>query len=410
MTSKLWHVARHEYERNVFKKSFILALVSVPLLLGGNIGLIALMVSLGNNSGPVGYVDHAGLLTDVVPAPAGRSEGAIEFIPFPTDQDARAALESHDIEAYYVVSPDYFESSRIELVYLKEPAENVSPQFYELIQTRLLANQPPEIAQRAVGGSSVTVRSPDGSREFHGVPTLGAVLPVLLSVAFVFLLMMSSGYLMQAVVDEKENRTIEVLATSISPLQLIGGKVVGIVAIGLTQFVAWILVGILAVLIGGNVLGIEWLQNPGLAWGPILAVVAVAIPSYVLASALMFTVGSTIAQAQEGQQIGVLFFMLFIIPLYALVIIGETPDATPSVALSLLPFTSLMTVGLRSLFSVVPWWQVAASVAMQTACAAGALWLAVRAFRLGMLRYGQRLRIGEIFGRARAPATGRNLP
>ena len=410
MMSKLWRVARHEYERNVFKKSFILALVSVPLLLGGTIGLIAFMVSLDNNSAPVGYVDHAGLLTDPVPAPAGRSEGAIEFIPFPTDQDARAALESEDIQAYYIIFPDYFESSRVELVYLKEPGDNATDLFNDFVQINLLADQPPDIAHRAAEGSTVTVRSPDGSREFHGVPTLGAVLPVLLSVAFVFLLMMSSGYLMQAVVDEKENRTIEVLATSISPLQLIGGKVVGIVAIGLTQFVAWILVGILAILIGGRVLGIEWLQNPSLEWGPILAVVAVAIPSYVLACALMFTVGSTVAQAQEGQQIGMLFFMLFMIPIYALAIIGETPDATPSVVLSLLPFTSLMTVGLRSLFSVVPWWQVATSVAIQTTCAAGALWLAGRAFHLGMLRYGQRLRIGEIFGRARAATMRRNLP
>jgi ABC-2 type transport system permease protein len=102
--------------------------------------------------------------------------------------------------------------------------------------------------------------------------------------------------------------------------------------------------------------------------------------------------------------------MLFMIPIYALVIIGETPDATPSVVLSLLPFTSLMTVGLRSLFSVVPWWQVATSVAIQTTCAAGALWLAARAFRLGMLRYGQRLRIGEIFGKERAAPMGGNLP
>jgi ABC-2 type transport system permease protein len=250
------------------------------------------------------------------------------------------------------------------------------------------------------------VRSPDGSREFQGGPTLGAVLPVLLSIAFVFLLLMSSGYLMQAVVDEKENRTMEVLMTSISPMQLIGGKVLGIAAIGLTQLAAWILVGVVAVALGSNVLGIEWFRNPSLDWGPILAVVAIAIPSYVLACAIMFTVGSTIAQDQEGQQIGVLIFMLYMIPLYALVIIGETPDATPSVVLTLLPFTSMLTTGLRSLFSVVPWWQIAASFAIQAACAAGALWLASRAFRLGMLRYGQRLRIGELLGRTGISAAG----
>ena len=406
---KLWYVARHEYARNVFKKSFILALLSVPLLIGVNIGLIAFMVSLDNNNAPVGYVDHAGLLSDPIPAPVGPSEGAIEFIPFQAEDEARDALEAKSIQAYYVVSPDYFETSRIDLLYLKEPGENATQQFHDFIQINVLSDQPPDIAHRAAEGSNVTVRAPDGSREFSGAPTLGAILPVLLSVAFIFLLLMSSGYLMQAVVDEKENRTMEVLITSLSASRLISGKVLGIVAIGLTQLVAWILVGILAVFIGGEVFDIQWFQDPGLDWGPILTVVAIAIPSYVLACALMVAVGSTVGQAQEGQQIGALFFMLFMIPLYAIMLIGETPNATPSVVLTLLPFTSLMTVGFRSLFSVVPLWQVAASVAIQTACAAGALWLAGRAFRLGMLRYGQRLRFSEIFARARATTTGRSL-
>lgn len=406
---KLWYVARHEYARNVFKKSFILALLSVPLLIGVNIGLIAFMVSLDNNNAPVGYVDHAGLLSDLIPAPGAPSEGGIEFIPFQTEDEARDALEVKSIQAYYVVSPDYFETSRIDLLYLEEPGENATQQFHDFIQINVLSDQPPDIAHRAAEGSNVTVRAPDGSREFSGAPTLGAILPVLLSVAFIFLLLMSSGYLMQAVVDEKENRTMEVLITSLSASRLISGKVLGIVAIGLTQLVAWILVGILAVFIGGEVFDIQWFQDPGLDWGPILTVVAIAIPSYVLACALMVAVGSTVGQAQEGQQIGALFFMLFMIPLYAIMLIGETPNATPSVVLTLLPFTSLMTVGFRSLFSVVPLWQVAASVAIQTTCAAGALWLAGRAFRLGMLRYGQRLRFREIFARAKATTTGRSL-
>jgi ABC-2 type transport system permease protein len=405
MMRKLWYVAWHEYSRNVFKRSFILVLLSVPLLIGGNIGFIAFMVSRENNYAPVGYVDHAGLLADPNPAPLGPSEETVTFLPFQTEEEARHALDSQTIQAYYVVAPDYFETSGIELVYLKEPGNNVNKQFYEFVQINLLADEPPERALRAAAGSDITVRTPDGRRQFHGGPTLGAAAPVMLSIAFIILLLMSSGYLMQAVVEERENRTMEVLATSLSPAKLLGGKILGIVAIGLTQLAAWVIVAILAVLLGGTFLGIEWLQNPSLDWGPIFSVVAIAIPSYVLASALMLTVGSTVAQSQEGQQIGMLFFMLFIIPLYALMLIGETPSSAPSVLLTLLPFTSLLTVGFRSLFSVVPLWQVAASAAIQTACALGAVWLAGRAFRLGMLRYGQRLRLGEILGKARVAAT-----
>jgi ABC-2 type transport system permease protein len=79
-----------------------------------------------------------------------------------------------------------------------------------------------------------------------------------------------------------------------------------------------------------------------------------------------------------------------------------TPNALLPTILSFLPFTALLTVTLRNIFTAVPFWQVAASIAVQTACAVGAIWLAGRAFRLGMLRYGRRLRLRELL-RARSP-------
>ena len=71
---------------------------------------------------------------------------------------------------------------------------------------------------------------------------------------------------MQAVVEEKENRTMEVLVTSVSPVQFIGGKVLGIVAVSLTQLVAWVVVGVLAVVMASNA-GIAWFQDATLDWG-----------------------------------------------------------------------------------------------------------------------------------------------
>ena len=67
--SKLWLVALYEYKRHVLQKKFILALLSVPLISGLMIGLVALMVALEKNSDAVGYVDHAGLLADPIPVP-----------------------------------------------------------------------------------------------------------------------------------------------------------------------------------------------------------------------------------------------------------------------------------------------------------------------------------------------------
>lgn len=401
--TKLWLVALHEYRRNVFKKSFILALLSVPWMIGLNVGVGLFMESRDKDYSPVGYVDHAGVFVDPIPAPVDGPGKAVAFVPFQTEDDARAALESRDIQAYYVVAADYYESKNVGLFYLKQPGRNATREFYDFLQINLLEDRPPEIAHRAARISeNVIVRSLDGRRQIpSGGPTFRIIMPILIGLAFVVLLAMNSGYLMQAVVDEKENRTMEVLVTSASPVQLIGGKVLGIVGVSLTQLVTWAAIGVLGIIVARNS-GIAWFQDLDMDWGTVLATVAVAVPSYVLACALMTAIGATVTSAQEGQSVAAVFFLLYGGPLFIAWPMLQSPQAAAWVLLSLFPIAALPTIILRNIFAVVPVWQVAASVAAQTLYAAGALWLAGRAFRLGMLRYGQRLNWRELFGRTKA--------
>jgi ABC-2 type transport system permease protein len=200
---------------------------------------------------------------------------------------------------------------------------------------------------------------------------------------------------MQAVVDEKENRTMEVLATSVSPMQLIGGKVMGIVAISLTQLAAWAVVTVLGILLAANA-GIGFFQDLSMDMEIILSTLIIAVPAYVLASALMTSIGVIATTASEGQSISAVFLILHLIPIYLSWLIIPTPNDAPAVVLSFLPFTALMTICLRNLFASVPMWQVAVSAVVQTLTAVGALWLASRSFRMGMLRYGQRLKWLEL--------------
>ena len=406
MMSKLWRIARHEYRRNVFKRSFILALLSVPLMIAVNVGIGLLMASREVDNAPVGYVDHAGLLADPIPAPATGSANPVDLIPFDGETAARAALEAGEIQAYYVVAAHYFSTRHVDLFYLEAPGSNATRQFYDFMQINLLASRSSlgaDVARRAaLLGDKVTVRSLDGSRRVpSGGPTFGIIMPLLIGFAFVFLLLMNSGYLMQAVVDEKENRTMEVVVTSASPMQLIGGKVLGVVAISFTQLAAWTIASILAVAVARH-LGIDWLQDLSLDWSAVLATAGLAIPAYVMACALMAAAGAMIVSAHESQAAGMPFAALHLAPIYLAWAIVMTPNALVPTILSFMPFTALLTVTLRNIFTAVPFWQVAASIVVQTVCAVGAIWLAGRAFRLGMLRYGRRLRLRELL-RVRSP-------
>ena len=133
------------------------------------------------------------------------------------------------------------------------------------------------------------------------------------------------------------------------------------------------------------------------AGGTVGAAVAIAIPTYVLAAALMAAVGATVKSSQEGQSMGAVFFMLHFLPpwLSAYAIITSPQSLLPT-ALTLAPFTALLTVALRNVFMTVPVWQIALSVAVQTVCAVAAIWLAGQALRLGTLRYGQRFKWREL--------------
>jgi ABC-2 type transport system permease protein len=222
--AKFWLIAQHEYRRHVLKRSFLLATLSIPLVVAIAVGVSVLLRARGSEGVvTVGYVDRAGLLGDAAPAD-GEAGSTVRWLAFQTEDAAQAALEAEQITAYYVLPPNYVETRQVDLVYAQDPGGAVARQFRDLLRRRLLADLPAEVAHRAVEGSTMVVRSPGAApgsaREFSGSPTLGQLLPALSGLALVVLIFVSSGYLMGAVADEKTNRTMEILLTAVSPGQL----------------------------------------------------------------------------------------------------------------------------------------------------------------------------------------------
>jgi ABC-2 type transport system permease protein len=163
--------------------------------------------------------------------------------------------------------------------------------------------------------------------------------------------------------------------------------------------VAWFLFAALAMFLAQNVYDLTWFQYPVIDWGGLAAILFIGIPTFFLATAVMFMIGSTVADAQEGQGLGPILFVLSISPTWFIMKIGDDPYGPFAVALSMVPFASLLTVGIRNMLIAVPWWQVALSAGLQTILAIFAIWLGGRAFRFGMLRVGQRINLKEVFRR-----------
>ncbi len=401
---QILRIARYEYRRNVLKKSFFLMLISVPIFITISIGMGVFIESLEDNPLPVGYIDHAGVFDFALTAPEinstwiAKSDENIEFIAYSSEEEAEEALKEGIIQVFNILPPDYIETRKMVHTYIEKPGENAERQFYNFLQINLLSSYPPDIAFRIAEGTDITVRSIDRSRVVSsGGPTFGLLMPLFITMAFLFMILMSSGYSMSAVTEEKENRTMEVLVTSISPSRLITGKILSIVAISLSLLFVWMFVILIGVLVGRQ-LGVGFLADLSMDWRTILTTFALAIPAYALTVALMTAIGAMVTTTQEGQSLSSVFIVLHMIPLYIGVSFLNNPHSSLAIALSLLPFSALMTVGMRNLFTIVPTWQILVSIGIQIMFALGAFWLAGRSLRLGLLRYGQRLTWRSLFG------------
>jgi len=393
---KLWLVAKHEYLKRVRKRTFLLAVLGFPLLMVA-IGAVAALVAIrGGDSRPTGYVDHAGLLNpEVLSALQDARERFPEYISFVDEAVAQASLEAGDIQSFYVIPEDYIVSKELRSVYAEnDPSEFISDRFGDYIQASLIVQQPPAVRERLSTGYSLIIRSSDGRRELSEGNVFDIALPFIIAMFMFFAIAGIGGYMLEAVIQEKENRTMEILTTSVSPFQLMGGKALGLMCVSLTQILVWAIALAIGVVVGARY--VEALQNINVPWDMLVVAVLYFIPTFALIAGMMISIGATVTEMQQGQQISGMLNMLFMLPVFFGALIVTNQGSPLLVALTLFPTTAFLTILLRWSTSVIPLWQLAVSWIVLVGSAGGTVWLAGKILRMGMLRYGQRLRLKAI--------------
>ena len=396
--SKLWQIIRHEYIRHVFRKRFLFSLLSLPIAVLVMVGVSLMIGRFAINSAPIGYIDPSGALANPIQLPESTDifDPTIQFIAYDSADQAQVDLEAETIQAYYILPADYPQNNQVELIYLKEPDSNATYQFQDFVRFTLMenANVNPEVIDRLSEGFTYTLESADGSRQMRDDQWYLAFTPYVAGIMFAVVIMTSGGYLLQAVVEEKENRTMEIVITSVSPSQLMTGKIIGNIAVGLTQLVVWLVFGFIGLKIAGNFWPI--LQDFSLAPDYITVMLLIMLPSFVMVSAVMAAIGSTMTEMREAQQISGMFSLPFMIPFYVSSAIMMNPNGTLAMVLSYFPLTAPITILMRMSFTVVPAWQIAINIATLVIFAIFAIWFATKAFRLGMLQYGKKLSFKEV--------------
>ncbi|MBN1135638.1 MAG: ABC transporter permease [Anaerolineae bacterium] len=392
-------VAWQELIFNLRRPTFIIMTLLIPAL-----GLVALLASslFGGELGSffekqftsqkiTGYVDHSGLIDPGLPGYEGK------FVAYADESQARAALLAEEIGSYFVLPPDYVQSGLV-LVYgtgggfssFVAADTDILPQF--LVDQLLAGRVDPAIQVRARAPANIVPVTLDEKGEVDtgsAFNWLGDfVVPYLFSILFIMTIFTTSGFLLQGVSTEKEGRIIEILLSSISPTQLLAGKILGLGALGLGQMLFWL--GSAAALLSATVAIFAMVGVIKLSLGVVILAVVYFILGYLLFATLMAVAGSMGTSMRESQQISGIFSFGAALPFVALNLVFSNPNSPILQALSYFPMTSPVMMLIRLGFGPVPAGQVAISLALLLAGLVFSLWAGAKVFRVGLLMYGKR--------------------
>ncbi|HEY75540.1 MAG TPA: ABC transporter permease [Thermoflexia bacterium] len=412
---KVWVVARHEYLTNVRRTGFIIMTAIVPTL-----GLIALLVgallapqarqigesiaSFFDTGGKrIGLVDHSGEFTPVLP------EYEDTFTVFASDEEAEAAVDADEVEIVLVVPEDYLETGRV-IVLTKGSGFDAavvedSPTIHAFFVDHLLDGKvDPELRARLIDPIEPELRMLGGKEGVSGGwgVVFGFFIPYFLAVFLVMTIFTSSGYLLQGVAEEKESRVIEIVVSSVRPIELMAGKVIGLGALGLTQVGVW--------------LGSVWLLSGGAA--ALLAVAATLVAprvfllaavyyvlGFLLYAVLMAGVGALGTTMRESQQLAGIFSMFAMIPYMLSGLLFANPNVGLARALSYFPLTAPTMMMMRLPLADVPTIDIVVSILVLLASIPAALWFGGRLFEIGLLIYGKRPTMREVWAILRGSRT-----
>jgi ABC-2 type transport system permease protein len=232
----------------------------------------------------------------------------------------------------------------------------------------------------------------------------GAEAGLILAYALFFLLYMVLVFygqqVMNGVIEEKSSRIVEVVVSTVRPFELLMGKLVGICCAALTQLAVW-LATMVAFTLPGVVAAMAWIPDevdvPTLSLGLVIHFLLLFLLGFFVFSSLYAAVGSAFNNVQEAQQWAGFIVIFLVAPVLFFWLVINDPDSTVSVVASLIPMFTPLLMMLRIAIKTPPVWQIALGYLLTTAFTFFLIWLSARIYRTGILMYGKKPTLKELW-------------
>ena len=432
--NKIGIIIGREYTTRVKKKSFILTTLLTPVFMAVLILIPSvIMLYQGKDQQKVMLVDRSGL---VQPYFQSGDKVAYSFADANADIDQmKSDFDDLGIDVLVVVSGLDPDNNVSVTTYSKEPvsledkssiARKVETAVrdyklkaydivgYEDIMAKVKTDVPVE---------ALTLTN-DGGEKADSVEAY-MIMAYIMSFLIYMFTFMFGNMVMRGVIEEKSNRIVEVMVSSVSSFELMMGKIIGVAGVALTQFIIWILLTLLLVTAGGALFGADLLSSgaaavPGaaeatdavagtVANGILGGLASLNIPylliffliyfllGYLLYASMFAAVGSAVDNEADTGQLAMPITIPLMLGLFIMLHTFQHPSSGLSFWASIIPFTSPMVMLARLPFGVVPGWQLALSIALLLLTFVFVTYLSARIYRVGILMYGKKASFKDLY-------------
>ncbi|MDE6416204.1 MAG: ABC transporter permease [Duncaniella sp.] len=434
MKSKIDLIIRREYLERVSKKSFIITTILMPLLMVFLMVLPALIMVMGGGTG-----ESKILVIDKSESVFQEMHEFDDVKFFPCTESLDSATARTDFDAVLVIPANVLTSDKAQLkLYSNGPSSMmresaITGQINNIVKDKRLLSYNIENIDKIIADAEVNLPLTTIRTDKTDDENLGSGISYGLGVAMSFILYMFiliyGQMIMTSIIEEKNNRVLELVVSSVKPAQLMMGKILGVSLVALTQILLWgvlivALVGFvmpavlpsllpadamsdIAAVKAGNIAavsdqdtvdliqGVLLLSNVGFILKLLATMTAFLIAGFLFYAAIFAAIGSSVDNVQDaGQLTTVVTFPIIFAIIFAMLAAGD-PTSGLAFWTSIIPFTSPMVMVARVPYGI-PGWEVWLSLGLLIASFIGMVWVAGKIYRVGIFMYGKKPSIREI--------------
>ena len=420
-------IIKREFTAKVRNKSFIVMTFLSPLLFVGIAAFIGYLSTMKADVRRIAVHDETGQFSGIFKSDEEYAFVERSAMPLPALSDSVAAERFEGVLHIPQAASISELESKVKYISNESPSMMFVARLEEAIATKITAKNFDDARldtaaiNRAQAKVAISLAKSSGEESLKGLNEI----KIAIGAAFGYLIMMFiiiyGNMVMRSVIEEKTNRIVEIIISSVKPFQLMMGKIIGTSLAGILQFTIWAIIGFTLLFVASASLGIEFGAAPSKEviaaaqnnagtlqlyvselWELPISTIIVSfvvyfIGGYFLYSSFYAAIGAAVDNETDSQQ----FLLPIIMPLVLGVYIGfftviNDPHGTVATVFSLIPLTSPIVMLMRIPFGV-PWWQLLLSMVLLFGTFLLVVWFSAKIYRVGILMYGKKPTYKEVF-------------